>query len=132
MFDNPIQTRTATAVHLFVQDHSEGIQNAALLLGGRPELRRAMRVNDDLSMAPQIASRTLRDIDALLDLLTLQHVHDEQRPEAAYFAMLDPAQPYVEEICLLADGLNKAIGEFDTSRSTQTAPGRRRAELEDL
>jgi hypothetical protein len=48
---------------------------------------------------------------ALHGLLTLEHVHDFDRPEAAYFAELDPEMPYIEEICLLTDGLTDALWE---------------------
>ena len=34
-----------------------------------------------------------------------------ERPEAAYFVMLDPSAPYVEDICLLAEGLEHALTE---------------------
>lgn len=107
MFDvNPIG---ATALQKLFHDHVEKIQNAALLLGGQSELARVQRVVDDLNWSPQITSRTQREIMHLHELFTLQHVHDEDRPESAFFAMLDPASPEVEDICLLTDRLEDAI-----------------------
>lgn len=37
MFDIPI---TPTSIHYFVEDNAEPLQNAALLLGGQPWLKR--------------------------------------------------------------------------------------------
>lgn len=125
MFDFP---SGATALHLLFHENSEGLQNTALLLGGRPALNRVARVIEDLSHSSKIGGRTKRDIVALHALLTLGHVHDEDRPEAAYFAALDPAAPYVAEICLLADGLEMAMQEVgiaveDAPQVPSDAPG---------
>jgi hypothetical protein len=49
----------------------------------------------------------------LHDLLTLQHVADLDREECGYFAEIDPADPAVEEICLLSDGLLGILTQTD-------------------
>ncbi|MBI6630998.1 hypothetical protein [Pontibaca salina] len=100
-----------TPFHLFVEENSEGLQYAALLLGGRPYLRRTQRLIDDLRRQPKLTRSVKYEVTVLQELLTLEHVHDDERPEAAYFALLDPAMPYVEEICALADGLIRALVE---------------------
>ncbi len=121
MFDIPYGA--ASALHIFAHDNMEGLQNAALLLGGRPWLTRTQRLMEDLRSSAVISRRAQREAIALHALLSLEHVHDEDRLEAGYFADLDPEQPYVEEICLLADGLADAIAatieHFEPS--TQTA-----------
>ena len=104
-----------TALHHFAEANSDGLQNAALLLGGRPWLRRAQRLIDDLRTGYR-SRRCLNEARALLGLLCLEHVHDLERPESGYFAELDPAMPYIEDICLLSEGLEAAIGE------TRSAP----------
>lgn len=104
-----------TALHHFAEANSDGLQNAALLLGGRPWLRRAQRFIDELQNG-RPSRRCLNEAHALLDLLRLEHVHDLERPESGYFAELDPAMPYIEDICLLSEGLEAAIGE------TRSAP----------
>lgn len=120
MFDIPYGA--ASALHIFAHDNMEGLQNAALLLGGRPWLTRTQRLMEDLRASPVTSRRVQREVIALHALLSLDHVHDEDRPEAGYFADLDPEQPYVEEICLLADGLTDAIAatmeHFDPSMRT--------------
>lgn len=45
----------------------------------------------------------------LLSLLMLENVHDPERPEAGFFALIDPADPAIEEICLLTDGFRNAL-----------------------
>jgi hypothetical protein len=50
--------------------------------------------------------KALRD---LLGILTLEHVHDDTRIEAMLFAEIDPADPVVEDICLLTDGLRDVL-----------------------
>ncbi len=107
MFDIPYGA--ASALHIFAHDNTEGLRNAALLLGGQPWLTRTKRLMEDLRSSPVISRRAHREAIALHALLSLDHVHDDERPEAGYFAALDPEQPYVEEICLLADGLADAI-----------------------
>ena len=59
----------------------------------------------------------------LIDLLALEHVHDPDREEAARFAMIDPADPVVEQNRWLTDRLREALGAqdaFDIATSTVT------------
>lgn len=121
MFDIPYGA--ASALHIFADDNMEGLQNAALLLGGQPWLKRTQRLMDDLRSSAVVTRRLHREVVALHELLSLEHVHDDNRPEAGFFAELDPGQPYVEEICLLADGLADAIAAVPQhfEPSTQTA-----------
>jgi hypothetical protein len=53
------------------------------------------------------------DLHRLYELLSLTHVHDPDRPEAGYFAMIDPEWSEVEDICLLSDQLSDLLGAFD-------------------
>ncbi|WP_017927504.1 hypothetical protein [Limimaricola hongkongensis] len=106
MFDIPT---ASTALHQFIETNNEALQNAALLLGGRPWLRRVQALIDELRFDASFSNKLRREVLALYELLTLEHVHDMERPEAAYFAMLDPSAPYVEDICLLVEGLEHAL-----------------------
>ncbi|WP_323764706.1 MULTISPECIES: hypothetical protein [Roseobacteraceae] len=120
MFDIP---QPATALHRFAEDHHEAIQNAALLLGGRPWLRRAQRWLADLEQPQPVTRRLIGETVALLSLLALENVHDQDRPEAGCFASLDPAAPYVEEICLLHDALSDAIRKMDAQEPSPFSTG---------
>jgi len=108
MFDIPI---APTRVHYLFQENTEALQNAALLLGGPHWLKRVQSLLEALWTENSLHGRVGREITALHRLLTLTHVHDPSRPEAAYFAALDPSSPHVEEISLLADELRQAIEE---------------------
>lgn len=126
MFDIPT---ASTALHHFVARHSEALQNAAMLLGGLPWLRRVQATIERLQYGASVGCVRSSDFQALHELLTLHHVHDAQRPEAAYFARLDPAAPYVEDICVLADELQEAINA--TEFSTRNSGTGRRGEAKD-
>ena len=108
MFDIPPKP---TCLHHFVEENAEALQNGALLLGGWPWLKRVQCLFETLHTGNSLHGRAGRDVAALHDLLTLAHVHDPFRPEAAYFAALDPASSQLEEICLLADELRQAFEE---------------------
>lgn len=60
---------------------------------------------DDLEIQPRMTNRMERNLVRLHEVLTLEHVHDPERVEAACFADIDPGSPIVEEICLLSDEL---------------------------
>ncbi len=92
----------------FVIMHRDAILNACRILGGTGAMKRFSRLLDDLATSPHLTRRLIREIDALDDLLSLRHVHDESRAEAGYFAEIDPASPVTEEICWLLDGLRDA------------------------
>lgn len=102
MFDTPV---TLTRLHAFASDNAEGLQNAAFLLGGRPWLRRCQRLLQDLRQLSPVTRRLCREAKALNALLMLDYGHDPESPEAEFFLAVDPEDPCVEEICLLADGL---------------------------
>lgn len=95
---------------------SEGLANAAALLAGKDGARLVSRLHDAISRGATRASSTRRDLFDLLDILALEHVDDETRPEAAYFAGIDPCDPVVEEICLLTDQLREALDMADLER----------------
>lgn len=108
MFDLP---NAPTRVHFLFQENMEALQNAALLFGGPPWLKRLQNLFETLWIENSLHGRTGREIAALLDLLTIADVHEPSSTEAAYFAAHDPSFPYVEEISLLTDELRQAFEE---------------------
>lgn len=95
----------------FVEQHRDGLLNAANLLSGRSDARLARAVIDGLASPAAPSRRVMRAVCELRDLLTLEHVHHLAREEAAHFAAIDPADPRVEEICAIADGLCAALDD---------------------
>ena len=125
MFDTDTFTAPISALddlRIFVDEHTDGLLDAAALLGGQPGVRLARSVLDGLGCFGTPSRGTMRALDDLLDLLMLEHVHDPDRIEATRFAMINPASPVVEEICLLADGLKDAVASYRNASATFTAP----------
>ena len=99
------------ALRAFFENHREAIANAAQLLGGEQGARLARGLAEELSSGAAISRRCRRRLGDLLDLLTLEHVADPDRDEAAFVAMIDPASPAVEEICRLTDLFRDALDQ---------------------
>ena len=51
----------------------------------------------------------IRIASDLLDILSLRRVDDLERPEATYFARLDPTDPWIEDVCCLTKFLAEAL-----------------------
>ncbi|MDC0738932.1 hypothetical protein N6L24_11635 [Cognatishimia sp. SS12] len=111
MFDliSPVHTD----LQEYLWSHSEGLQNAALVLGGMPAVKATNALIDDVCSSTVLNRRMMQSLTRLHELLSLEHVHDPDRPEAAYFATLDPAAPYVEDICLMADQLREHMEKLE-------------------
>lgn len=103
------------ALFLFLSDNSEGLQNAALVLGGGSGLKRVQNLLDNLVAARELNRRARLDLVALHELFTLKYVGDPLRLETALFAEIDPMDPMVEEICLLTDGLEDHMRAIDAA-----------------
>lgn len=98
----------AEPVTTFVFAHHEGLWHAARLLGGYESARLVDRCVDLLAQDRRVTPRTAVMLDQILSLLSLDKVDDPNLPYMGYFAVIDPLDPVVEEICLLTDGLRHA------------------------
>ncbi|WP_370161224.1 hypothetical protein [Limimaricola soesokkakensis] len=122
MFDTyPHSSSALAALRAFVEQQSDGLLNAAELLGGPDGLRLAQSAIDGLARPYPPTERALEACSELLDLLMLKHVHDASRGEAERFAVIDPAWPVVEEICLLADSLQDVLEAYLNEAGQQSA-----------
>lgn len=99
---------TAPSHITFILANTAALCSAAALLGGRAAEARFQRLVDDLCVTSSMTPRICRELNALEDLLALEHVDDLNRIEAERFASIDPGDPVVEEVCLLLDGLREA------------------------
>ena len=106
-----IATQPAPLVILF-QDHREGFSNAAELLAGTRGRCLVQDIVERLQANPAVDRRTGRMLADLLDILSLENVHLDGSGEAGFFAKIDTASPVVEEICLLTDALQSALGQL--------------------
>ena len=112
----------AVPVRRFVADHYDALWHAARLLGGYEAAREVGHLATALANEPTLSRSTGRRLHALLDLLMLENVGDPERVEMGFFAVIDPSDPCVEEICLLADGLAEAVADWQTAQ--RNAPRR--------
>ncbi|MFZ7090786.1 hypothetical protein [Primorskyibacter sp. 2E233] len=92
----------------FVISNAFALECASQLLGGIKAQKRFQRLASDLLASPNLTRRLTRELDALDDLLSLRHVHNSDRIEAAHFSNIQPDDPAVEEVCMLLDGLREA------------------------
>lgn len=97
----------------FMRGHSEGLQNASVLLGGKPALKATDGLINEICEGSDLTQRLRHGLVRLHQLLSLEFVHDLNRPESAYFADLDPGAPYVEDICLLSEALKGILFRID-------------------
>ena len=107
------QDITADPILCYVSAHQEGLWHAARLLGGYESARLVDRCVEVLAQDRCVTPRTLVMLDQILALLSLDKVDDPNLPYMGYFALIDPLDPVVAEICLLTDRLRDALERAD-------------------
>jgi hypothetical protein len=118
---------SATPIHDLIERRGEALWEAALLLGGQEAARSVGEVIDHLDHEARPCRRCRTLLGDLLEILSLKHAHDFDRPEAAFLAAVDPADPIVEDLCLLTDELREALDAQDTIDALSARPIRRAA-----
>ena len=115
---------TLSLLHHFLADHQPGLRHAATLLGGQRGARLVDTIIDSLAHGEAISRATEHALRDLYGILSLEHVHEEDREEAALFTAIDPSLPIVEEICLLTDQLRDVLSLIlrDSKRTLQDLP----------
>lgn len=113
----------ALPVHAYFEQNSEALRHAARLLGGYDAMQGVDRIYAALKADGNISRRTRLSLEALRDLLRLENVGDPDRVEMGFFAVIDPSDPVVEEICVLTDGLDSAIAEYVALRQRADPEG---------
>lgn len=101
----------------FIDDNVDALTNAASLLAGAKGRRIVTILLEGLQNSAQPSGRTMRALQDLLSILSLENVHDEMSEECGFFAAIDPCDPAVAEICLLTDGLRSAMHEALAQKS---------------
>lgn len=111
----------ADPVFSFINTHQEGLWHAARLLGGYESARLVDRCIELLTQDQRVTRRTTVMLDQILSLLSLDNVDDPDLPYMGFFAVIDPHDPVVEEICLLTDGLRHAMARADVEPDLRNA-----------
>lgn len=109
------ETNAIKGLCSFFSLNYEPLQNAALLLGGAPALRRVQSLFDDLSLNKSLTRLAKRNLVELHKVLSLHYVSDPERLECSLFAEIDPSDPVVEDICCLTDGLLDHMRAIDAA-----------------
>ena len=100
----------------FLDDHGSALARAAHMLGGPGASARVFLMSEAVRHARRLTRAQRRQLIDLHRLLTLQNVGDPDRIECACNAEIDPDSPFVDECCLLAEGLEvllRQISEYD-------------------
>ncbi len=124
MFHHRMMPIARISLATFFAEYFDALRNAAELLGGPDAVRRVVALAHDLAEPVPVSRRLGRELRWLEELLTLEHVHDVDRLEAARFATIEPWDPVVEEICLLTDAFAdrlSAVREEEASAFTPQA-----------
>lgn len=111
LITTPVCIFTGDPLRRFIAQNSDGLLHAAQLLAGLAGARRVLRIIEAVRHVKPLTRAARKDLQILLDILSLEHVDDLDRPESEYFARIDPADPVVTEICLLTDGLREALAQ---------------------
>lgn len=97
------------ALREFLSHHDEALSHAAVLLAGRRGARLLDAIRDGLDQPGPITRRLRRLLLQLRAILFLEHAHSEEWEHEGCFALLEPEDPIVPELCLLADGFSDAL-----------------------
>ena len=108
MFHQKI-AQPASSLHALFHHQADALFNAASLLAGADGARLVHWLLDDLGCSPTISRKARRQAEKLHRILSLEHVRFDRTDEFGDFAMIDPASPIVEEICVLTDALRDAL-----------------------
>ncbi|MFC0161761.1 hypothetical protein CDZ97_21820 [Mameliella alba] len=97
------------ALRAFFSEHDEALSHALALLAGRHGVRLLNTIRDALTQPGRITRRVQRLLLELRRILFLDYGHDDDWDVTGSIAMMEPDDPIVPEICLLADGLDEAM-----------------------
>lgn len=96
----------------FLSNHISPLLDAAGLIGGADAIRDTARLFEHIADHQCVTVFAFSGLQNLLDLLQLKHLDRPTSESETRFLDLDPADPAVEEICLLADQLAALLGAF--------------------
>lgn len=105
------------AFRAYFQDNDEALGHAAVLLGGRRGARLINAVREALSQHRPFTRRLRRQLLELRNLLFLEYAYKDDWGDGTGFALLEPDDPIVPEICLLADALEQALQDAGMFKS---------------
>jgi hypothetical protein len=97
----------------FFSRNSESLGCAAELISGRRGRRLVDAIQEGLAQPGPLTRRMERLLLDLRGILFLDDIHRNPDGEFGYLTRLEPEDPALAEICLLADGLDHALRAAD-------------------
>ncbi len=120
--EDPLAAADLKAVQTFLGKNGTALANAAYHLAGGAASGAVFRLIGDVGEACKLTSSHINWLRKLHALLFLENVGDPERTETALFAEMVPGSQLVDEICLLADGVDDlltSIGQIDVQGDEQ-------------
>lgn len=96
----------------YFRDNRDALANAVEVLSGIDGSNCLAFLFERLATEQVLSRRTIQNLEKFRAILFLEGVEDLDSEEALLFAQIALDSPIVEEICLLADGLDDAIREW--------------------
>lgn len=93
----------------FLASNADALGHAAVLLAGRRGARLVNAILDGLDQPGPLTRRLRQRLLELRDILFLEHLGNEAWEDDGCLALLEPEDPAVADICLLADGMDDAL-----------------------
>jgi hypothetical protein len=110
---NSTEARSMSAGELALREfffhHDEALGNAAVLLADRRGARLLNAIRDGLEQPGSITRRLRRLLLQLRAILFLDEADEDEWGSEGCFNLLEPEDPIVPELCLLADGLDDVL-----------------------
>lgn len=114
----PVCPINETKLRQFLSMNSDALGHAAVLLAERRGARLINAIREGLGQPGRMPRRMRHLLLDLRDLLFLDPVGGDGWEHAGYFLLLDPENPAVLDICLLADGLQEVLCDAGIGRSS--------------
>ncbi len=108
-----LRLNSETGLRSFFEARYHALATGAAVLAGRKGARIVEEIRSGLEQPGPISRWMAARLFQLFDILALRNVHDEDSEEASRFAAIDPADPIVDDLCLLTDELCQALRSAD-------------------
>ena len=110
-----LNTDVVARTRCFLNEHGAALQTCAAALGGDRWQRRALALCEAVKDGCLSSKSCLKELNALLALLSLERVGQLEPDECGYFGLVEPDDPRVHDLCLMSDRLEDFIETLKTS-----------------
>lgn len=108
---DPYDVFVAEPILILFDESRSALWHAMRLLGGYDACRLVDRCALLLEEDRLVSGKAWTLLERILSILSLEMTDDPERPYMGFFAVIDPSDPVVDEICLLTDRLGDAMAQ---------------------